>query len=159
LSSDGTSVHFGPCSGEVGPDTEACGPLEADGVTVTPDSNCNGLNGDGDYLMTSSPCAPTAVSFGQQSVHLFATPEPGTEPIYSCASRCPVGATGTFSYYSLSPCVVGASQTILGYAAISPHPNYVAVKIAAAGCTAQGTYVTSYQISIPEFTFYALPSP
>jgi hypothetical protein len=133
---------------------EACGPLLADGVTPTPDANCNGIPGDGDYQLGSS-CAK-AVTIAGKSVRLFAASHPGTAAVHLCTTGCPVGDK-LFNYVALS-CGADTTDTVLGYATTTQLPKYAAVNITATSCVFDGgTYGPHWNIQVPAQTFYVLP--
>jgi len=142
----GVQTAFGDCHGDVGPMTEGCGPQ-------MPDSNCNGLVGDGDYQLQPGCARPFNRGNGNL-VNLFAAPHPGTIAVHLCTTRCK-----SFSY--LAPSCDGnsiLSDEIQGYAAATPLPNYVLVSIPASSCVQSAAYASAaYDVQAPAFTFYALP--
>jgi hypothetical protein len=155
LSSDHASVEYGACSGDVGPTQEACGPFLSDATTKTPDANCNGIGGDGDFEL-GGDCA-TQVSILDKTVHLFSTQRPGTVAIHRCDTPCPVTAP-LFSYIALSCGSPITKDTVLGYAVTSALPNYASVNIQALSCVYDGgAYGPHFNIQAPALLFYALP--
>lgn len=152
LASDNASVTFGACGGDVGPTTEACGPYQADGITPTLDSNCNGLAGDGDYKLTAGCTTPVRIE--GSTVKVFAGPHPGTVSLYACQSTCPVG-TMPFSYYTLLSCGPDQGQ-LLGHVLSTPFPNYEPIKIPEKRCSFD-QFGLRYDVQIPALTFYVLP--
>ena len=142
----GNRVAFGDCQGEVGPTAEGCGPQ-------MPDTNCNGIPGDGDYQIQPG-CARTFNSGYGKLVHLFAAPHPGTVAVHLCQTRCK-----SFSY--LAPSCDGnpiLSDEIQGYAAATAVPNYVFVDSPASSCAQSATYGNAaYDVHAPAFSFYTLP--
>jgi len=141
----GQQSAFGDCHGDVGPMTEGCGPQ-------MPDTNCNGLPGDGDYQLQVG--CTTSFNGWTRTVNVFAAPHPGTTAVHKCGTKC-----RSFSYFAAS-CDGNAvlSDEVQGFASTIPLPGYVLVSFPASSCVQSSAYASAaYDVQAPAFSFYALP--
>ncbi|HKO50811.1 MAG TPA: hypothetical protein VJV79_23990 [Polyangiaceae bacterium] len=136
------------CASNVAAKAEACGPQ-------TPDDNCNGIGGDGDYKLVGSTCATTATIAGA-SRYLFKAAQAGTVAVHLCVNQ-QVGGCPVANYVALSCGDYNQTDTVIGYASTSALPNYAQVAVPAYNWTCM-VYVNTYlKVEIPAFSLYVLP--
>ena len=158
LSAGNASVGYGPCSGDVAPIMEACGPFQADATTPTADSNCNDLNGDGDYTKPSQTCVVTTTTkIAGEFRNLFKDSHSGTSALHSCQVPS-VGGCPQPSYVTFGSCgSPNQTDTVIGYAPTTALAKYTPVTVPAFSWTCTVYPSQNLTIQVPAFTFYVLP--